>query len=119
MSARYIEAYLHGTRIGVLVELETVDDFATRTDEFQTLAKDLAMQIAAANPEFVGGPDLNNVISIADQSHLPQDADSSLLTQNFIKDPTKTVADRIRDAEVQLGVNIRVVRFVRFEAGAA
>lgn len=119
MSARFIECYVHGTRIGVLVELETVDDFATRTDEFQTLAKDLAMQIAAANPEFVGGPDPNNVISIADRSHLPQDADSSLLTQDFIKDPTKTVADRIRDVEVQLGVNIRVVRFVRFEAGAA
>ena len=114
---RYIDAYVHGTHLGVLVELETADDFATRTDEFRALARDLAMQIAASNPASIDGSELENVVSMMDRMTLSSDTEQKLLTQEFIKNPKISVADRIREVETRLGVPIRVVRFVRFEAG--
>jgi len=118
VSVRYVESYVHGSKIGVLVELETVDDFATRTDEFQALAKDLAMQIAASDPRSVDGSEFDNVVSMTDEIRISQDAETNLLTQEFIKDPSRSVLDRIKDVEIKLGAQIKVVRFVRFEAGA-
>ena len=118
MSVRFIESYVHGNRIGVLVELETSDDFVTRTDEFQTLARDLAMQIAAMDPMTIDGSELENGVAMVDKAALSEETEKALMSQDFVKDTSMSVADRILDAETRLGTKIKVVRFVRFEADA-
>lgn len=106
-----IKAYIHHTkRIGALVELNCETDFAAHTDEFEALARDLAMQIAAASPRFVSNEDMPPEMQ-AD----PRIA--CLLSQPFIKDPSKTVQDVITEAIAKVGENIRVRRFARFELG--
>jgi elongation factor Ts len=117
MAARFIDSYVHGGRIGVLIELETADDFATRTKEFRTLACDLAMQITASERISARGGRLDNVISTLDMITLSSDTEQNLTSQIFIKKPDITIAERIRQVEARLGVPIRVVRFVRFRAG--
>ena len=118
MSTRFIESYVHGNRIGVLVEFETVDDFATRTDEFRTLAKDIAMQIAASDPISIDGSELDNVLSMIDRIRLSEESENHLMTQPYIKDPDISVADRINEVSTKLGAPLEIIRFVRFDAGA-
>lgn len=106
-----IESYVHHTRhIGALVELNCETDFVARTEEFRKLARDLAMQIAAAAPQFISSEDLPPKAE-AD----PQVA--CLLSQPFIKDPTKTVQDVIAETVAKVGENIKVRRFSRFQLG--
>lgn len=106
-----IEAYLHtANRIGALIEVNSESDFVARTDEFKALAHDLAMQVAAAAPQYV------------QQDDIPEDCAEPaeticLLMQPFIKDPSKTVQDVINEAIGKLGENIQVKRFARFELG--
>jgi elongation factor Ts len=107
-----VEAYVHGGgRIGVLVEINCETDFVARTDDFRVLAHDLAMQIAATNPPSVG--ELEAVAPTADTpaEELP------LLSQPFIKDPKRTVADLVRDTAAKTRENVVVRRFVRYELG--
>ena len=106
-----IESYIHGGRIGVLVELNCETDFVARTDVFQALAHDIAMQIASMNPVAVSPEDV------------PADApgtakDLALLTQPYIKDPGKTVQDLINEAVASTGEKIAIRRFTRYELGA-
>ncbi|MEE9284628.1 MAG: elongation factor Ts [Dehalococcoidia bacterium] len=107
-----IESYVHqGGRIGVLVELNCETDFVARTDEFKNLAHEIALQVAAMTPKYVGIDDL------------PEDIDGtlaevSLWHQPFIRDPSKTVKDLVAEAIGKLGENIRVKRFTRYELGA-
>ena len=106
-----IEAYVHHTkRIGALVELNCETDFVARTAEFKELAHDLAMQIAAAAPRFLTSEEL------------PPDTEAEaqvvcLLSQPFIKDPTKTVQEVITETIAKVGENIKVRRFARYELG--
>ena len=106
-----VEAYIHHTkRIGALVELNCETDFVARTPEFKGLAHDLAMQIAAAAPQFLTSEEM------------PPEAEADpqmvcLLTQPFIKDPTRTVQEVIAEAIAKVGENIKVGRFARFELG--
>ncbi len=103
-----IESYIHGGRIGVLVDLRCETDFVARTEPFKELAHDIAMQIASMNPAAVS----------ADQ--LEADADpeaTALLDQDFIRDPSKTIADRINDTIASIGEKVEVARFVRYEMG--
>jgi len=106
-----IEAYIHHTKhIGALVELNCETDFVARTAEFKELAHDLAMQIAATSPQ-----------SLTSEEMPPQaDTDpqvACLLTQPFIKDPTKTVQEIIAETIAKVGENIKIRRFTRFELG--
>lgn len=102
-----VEAYVHaGGRIGVLVEVNCETDFVARTDEFQRLAHDIAMQIAATNPASVG-----------DDEGATPDGEQPLLDQPFIRDNALTVRDVIKQAIAKLGENIVVRRFARFELG--
>lgn len=107
-----IAAYVHHTkRIGALVELNCQTDFAARTDQFEELAHDLAMQVAAAAPEYIS----------SEQIPLEAEADPQvvcLLDQPFIREPGKTVQQVIAEAVAEVGENIRVRRFARFELGA-
>jgi len=107
-----VESYIHGGgRIGVLVELNCETDFVARTDGFRTLARDIAMQVAAMSPRYVR-PD-----------ERPADADGgdpenlSLLEQPFIRDPKKSIEDLVKENIAILGENIVVRRFVRYELG--
>jgi len=101
-----IETYIHsGGRIAAIVEVNCETDFVARTDEFSSLAHDIAMQIAAMDPTSVGGEDPEAT------------EDSSLLLQPFIKDPSKSIQDLINETVGKLGENIRVRRFQRFSLG--
>ena len=114
---RLVESYVHLGRIGVLVELETTDDFAIRTEEFRALARDLAIHIAALAPvgiEPVRLGDLNPrwaELAAEDEAH---EEEPVLLAQAFVRDERMTVAERIERVEDALSVPIRVRRFVRF-----
>jgi elongation factor Ts len=106
-----IEAYIHHTKhVGVLVELNCETDFVARTAEFKELAHDLAMQIAAAAPQFVTSEEMPPNVETDPQT-------VCLLSQPFIKDPTKTVQEVIAETIAKVGENIKVSRFARFELG--
>ncbi len=106
-----VEAYIHGQgRIGAIVELQCETDFVARTDAFKTLARDVAMQVAAMNP-----------LALTPEE-VPAEAagtkeENALLTQAFIKDGKKSVASLIQDVISTTGENIRIARFARFEIG--
>jgi len=108
-----IECYVHnGSRVGAIVELNCETDFVARTSEFKELAHDIAMQVAAMNPQYISlddVPDRNGDTQIEE--------DSCLLKQTFIKDPSKTVEIIISDAVGKMGENIRITRFIRFAIG--
>jgi elongation factor Ts len=107
-----IETYVHHTkRVGALVELNCETDFVARTAEFKELAHDLAMQIAATSPQFITSEEMPPKAE-ADQQTV------CLLSQPFIKDPTKTVQEIITETIAKVGENIKVRRFARFELGA-
>ncbi len=106
-----IESYIHHTkRVGALVELNCETDFVARTDEFKKLARDLAMQIVASSPQFIRREDMP-----PETEANPQEV--CLLSQPFIKDPTRTVQDIITETIAKVGENIRLRRFARFELG--
>ena len=89
-----IESYIHGGgKVGVLVEILCETDFVAKTDEFKKLTKEVAMQIAAMNPESV----------------------EQLLQQDYIRDGSQTIEKMVKEAIGKLGENITIKRFVRFE----
>ena len=105
-----IEAYMHaGGRIGALIEINCETDFVARTDDFKTLAHDIAMQVAATNPVYITAEEASGD-EIAEEV--------SLLSQPLIKDPQKTVQDVIVEVVSKVGENVGVTRFSRFEIGA-
>ncbi len=106
-----VEAYIHtGGRIGALVEVNCETDFVARNDAFKELAHNLAMQVAAQDPQFIS------------EEEVPEGTDcepevSCLLLQPYIKDPSLKVKDIITETIAKFGENIRVSRFSRFELG--
>ncbi|ADI01766.1 MULTISPECIES: translation elongation factor Ts [Syntrophothermus] len=136
-----VEAYIHlGGRIGVLVEVNCETDFVAKTNEFKQLCRDIAMQIAAARPEFVTRDEVSPEIIEREKRILRQQAlnegkpekviekmvegrmekyfkENCLLEQVFIKDQDKTIQEVVNEYIVRLGENITVRRFARFEVG--
>ena len=138
-----VESYIHAnSKIGVLVEVDCETDFVARTEAFQQLVKDIAMQVAASNPSFVAREDVPGTLlekereifrtQLADQKKPPQViekiiegklekfyAEQCLLEQPFIKDATgKTrVKDLVAAATAQTGERVVVKRFARFQVG--
>ena len=106
-----VESYIHsGGRIGVLLEVNCETDFVARTDDFRELAHDLAMQVAAMAPSYVSSEEVPD----------GEDSDSAetvLMHQPFIKDPSKSIQDLVNEGIGKLGENIRVRRFTRFSLG--
>ena len=106
-----IGSYVHaGSRIGALVELNCETDFVARTPEFEDLAHNIAMQVAAMAPLYVDERDMP-----ADDGSRPEE--TCLLQQAFIKDPSKTVDDLLAELKARVGENIRVRRIARFSLG--
>jgi elongation factor Ts len=108
-----IESYIHGGgRVGVLVEINCETDFVARTEEFQKLAREIALQIA--------GLPWTLVVS---EDQLPADfqpvagQEAVLLKQSSIRDGSKTIQQIITDAIGKTGENIQIKRFARFELG--
>lgn len=136
-----VEQYIHsGSNLGVLVELNCETDFVAKTDDFIGLAKDIAMQIAAANPdvisrEEVNGDAINREVEIykeqARVENKPEKiidriakgklekyySEVCLMEQVFVKDSKKTIKELVSDAKAKLGENITVKRFSRFQIG--
>ena len=138
-----VEAYIHlGGKIGVLVEVNCETDFVARTDEFKSLTKDIAMQIAAYSPKYVkreevpaqvieeekeifknqalneGKPE--NVIDRIVEGRIEKYyAEVCLLEQPYVRDDKKKVEEVIKEKIALLGENIEVNRFCRFEVGEA
>jgi elongation factor Ts len=136
-----VTSYIHaGGKIGVLVEINCESDFVARTDEFQNLAHDLAMHIAATDPRFLRKEEVTDEILAKERDIYRAQALASgkpekmvdkiiegkmekfyeevcLLEQHFIKDPAQTVSQVVASAIGKLGENITVRRFVRFKIG--
>ncbi len=113
-----IEAYVHfGGNLGVLVEVNCETDFVARTEVFKKFVKDLAMQIAATNPEYIKKEDISpkelKKVEKPDQ-YIKQ---YCLLEQPFIKDNSLSVSQYLRDVVSQTGENVVIKRFVRFSIG--
>lgn len=108
-----IDCYIHaGGRIGAMVEVNCETDFVARTPEFQQLAHEIALQIAATAPKYVAAAD----VPADDQAQVKELA---LLAQPYIKDPSLTVEDLIKRSVAKLGEAIRVRRFTRYALGEA
>ena len=106
-----IEAYIHsGGRIGALVELNCETDFVARTDDFKTLAHDVAMQVAAMGPVYIDVDDVPE-----EETGDPQGL--CLLQQPFIKDPAISIKDLVEQAIGRLGENVKIGKFTRFSLG--
>ncbi|MBO54542.1 MAG: elongation factor Ts [Dehalococcoidia bacterium] len=102
-----IEAYIHtGGRVGALVELGCETDFVARTPDFKDLAHDLAMQVAAMAPEYVGDGDH------PDDDNRPP-AQTDLLAQPFIRDSSQQISDLVQELAAKVGENVKVLRFSR------
>ena len=91
--AGLLESYIHNGRVAVLLELRCETDFVARAEPVKVLAHDLAMHIAAMNPEHVEG----------------------LLAQPFVKDESQKIENVIKQVIAQVGENIKVARFIRYE----
>jgi elongation factor Ts len=106
-----IGSYIHsGGRIGAIVEVNCETDFVARTQDFQQLAHDLAMQVAAMSPQYVDSTDIPEGTEADSQ-------EECLMQQPFIKDPTKTIQDLVNESVGKLGENVRVRKFTRFSLG--
>lgn len=132
-----IEAYVHDGRLGAIVEVNCETSFVAKTDEFKTLAHQIAMQVASMDPLYVSENDIPEDVKDAKMKELEANfkgpekmkdqilagqfkkafADKVLLDQPFILDDTKTVAEYIKESIAKTGENINVRQFKRIELG--
>ncbi|HEY1756128.1 MAG TPA: translation elongation factor Ts [Bryobacteraceae bacterium] len=138
-----IGTYIHpGSQLGVMIEVNCESDFVARTEDFQALVHDLAMQVAAADPQFLRKEDVTEA-ALAKEREIHRARALSegkpekmmekivegrlnkfyeevcLYEQPFIKENTTTVSDLIKSKIAKMGENITVSRFVRFKVGDA
>jgi elongation factor Ts len=136
-----VESYIHGAgRIGVLVEVNCETDFVAKTDQFREFVRDIAMQIAAASPQYVRREEVptealekekeilrNQALNEGKPAHIVDKMvegrmskyyeDVCLLEQAFVKDQDKKVQTLLNEKIAAIGENISIRRFVRFELG--
>jgi elongation factor Ts len=137
-----VVSYLHGTRIGVMVEVNCETDFVARNPDFQSFAKEVAMQVAAMSPQYVSQEDIPPAVVDKEKTIRMEQAKQSgkpdavipkivdgqiakwakeicLLDQIWVKDPEgkKDIRSLLTDLIAKTGENVRVRRFVRFEVG--
>jgi len=135
-----IASYLHGARIGVIVEVNCETDFVARSPEFQGFAREVAMQIAAMNPQYVSSDEIPAAVLDKERSIRLEQAKTSgkpeavwpkivdgqiakwykdvcLLDQIWVKDDKKDIRTLQTELVAKTGENVRVRRFVRFEVG--
>jgi len=134
-----IASYVHHNgNVGVLVEVHCQSDFVARTDEFQTFAKDIAMHIAAFNPQWISPEEVPSPVIEEEKDILRAQArqegkpdkiierivegrikkfysEKCLLSQPFLKDEKKTVKEHLEELIAKVGENVRIHRFTRYE----
>jgi elongation factor Ts len=137
-----IGSYVHpGSKIGVLIEVNCETDFVARTEDFQSLVRDLAMHVAAANPLAVKPDEIAEDIIERERAVFREQVrnegkpeqlwdrivegkmkkffeDNTLLKQPFVKDPDRTVEALLTEVSARTGENLVVRRFVRYALGA-
>lgn len=117
-----IETYVHQGRVGAMIELSCETDFVARTEDFQKLAKEIALHVAGVGPQYL------SVEEIPEEEHTAAKAehgdnikrfyeDNVLLHQPFVRDNKVTINDLLVQARAKLGENIMLRRFVRYELG--
>ena len=137
LGAGAIGNYLHGTEIGAMVLLSCETDFVARNDEFPKLARELAMQVAATNPQYLSDGDIDvearaaaEAVFTAEVADKPAEMqekilagkmqsyfrDMVLMEQPFIKDESKTIRELIAEASQKFGERVEITKFVRFSA---
>jgi elongation factor Ts len=138
-----VGSYIHmNGKIGVLLELNCESDFVAKTEQFAGLLKDLCMQIAASAPRWIGAADVPEDIVVKEKEIYMEQAkeagkpdkmldkiaegklkkfysETCLLDQPFVKEDSKTVGELIKEKIAQLGENITVGRFTRYQLGQA
>jgi elongation factor Ts len=136
-----VESYIHSTgKLGVLVEINCETDFVARNEAFREFAHDVAMHVAAANPQFVSREDVPEEVLASEREIYRAQAKESgkpeqvwdkitegklnkwyeqtvLLEQPFVKDPDKTIDAYRREMIAKIGENVEIRRFVRFQLG--
>jgi len=136
-----VEAYIHhGSKVGVLVEVNCETDFVARTDDFRALAKEIALQVAASKPLFVSREDVPEELIENEKAILKAQAlnegkpehivekivegrivkfyqEVCLLEQPYIRDSEKTIYDLLMEVSAKTGEKMEIKRFVRFEVG--
>ena len=136
-----VSSYIHlGGKIGVLVEVNCETDFVAKSEQFNNLVKDIAMQIAAAKPDFVRieevpAENLEREKEILTAQSLNEGKPAAvvekmvqgrikkyyqeicLMEQPFVKDPSKTITDIMNEATLKIGEKLTIRRFVRYEMG--
>lgn len=136
-----VESYIHGGgRIGVLVEVNCETDFVAKTEQFRAFVKDIAMQIAAANPKYVSREEVPQSELDKEREILRNQAlnegkpekivdkmvegrmnkyyeENCLMEQAFVKDPDKTITTLLNEKIAAIGEKISIRRFARFELG--
>ncbi|MCP4569232.1 MAG: translation elongation factor Ts [FCB group bacterium] len=136
-----IFSYIHpGDKLGVMIEINCETDFVARTDDFREFAKDIAMQVAAADPRVVSREELSPEIieaekeiyrNLALKEGKPEKildkivdgriekfyGEACLMEQAFVKDTDRTISEVVTDTIAKIGENIQVRRFVRFRLG--
>ncbi|NMB27742.1 MAG: translation elongation factor Ts [Tissierellia bacterium] len=135
-----VDSYIHGGRIGVLIEVNSETDFVSKTDEFKEFVRDMAMQVAASSPKYVSKEDVpeaevekereilkHQVINEGKPEHIAEKIVEGklgkfyeqicLLEQPFIREPGIKVQDLLNEKISKIGENIKIRRFVRYEVG--
>ncbi|MFQ6041448.1 MAG: translation elongation factor Ts [Candidatus Poribacteria bacterium] len=136
-----VASYIHaGNKVGVLLELNCESDFVARNEEFQRLAKDIAMQVAATNPQYINKEDVPEDVIEREKSILRNQAinegkpekivekivdgrlnrfysENCLIEQPFIRDDNQTVGQLVKEKIAKFGENIVVRRFTRYLLG--
>lgn len=137
-----VDSYVHGGRIGVVVEVNCETDFVARTDDFKNLVHDVAMHIAASAPRFISveevpadvrsakeaeftekitneGKPENMIPQIVEGMLKKHFAEKCLLDQPFIKNPDQTVGQLVKEHIARLGENIVIRQMARIELGVS
>ena len=136
--AGVVSSYIHGEKIGVLVEVNCETDFVARTDDFKEFARDVAMHVAAADPEYLNPEDVpeqivekeksifaeeaagkpQNIVSNIVEGKLAKYYEAVCLTkQPFVKDPDKSIEDYATEVSAKVGEKIAIRQFKRIELG--
>ena len=136
-----VDAYIHGGgRIGAMVEVNTETDFVARTEEFRTLVREIAMQVAARDPRWVSREDVPDDVLESERKTAAEKARADgkpeqvidrivdgqlagfykeyvLLEQDYIREPKRTVGDLVSEVAAKVGENVIVRRFARYLLG--
>ncbi|MFZ4714023.1 MAG: translation elongation factor Ts [Bacteriovoracaceae bacterium] len=135
-----IGSYIHNGKIGVMVEINCETDFVAKSDDFTTFAKDVAMHIAASNPQFLAATDIDEAYKAREaeiyatqlkeqgkpEKMIPgivkgkldkMASEVCLLEQKFVKNPDVSIQDLVNELTMKIGEKISIRRFVKYNLG--